>query len=272
MHQKLTALCLLAALPTCLHGQPLFDAHLHYTATDAAVYSPAQIINRLERNDIRRAVVTGTPASYAQRLYHADPARIVPILGAYRGPDDKATWPGDTSLPARIEAELAMGRWCGIGELHLFGKDRHSPVFNRIVKLAERHNLVLQIHGDAAVIDSVYDLAPTIPVIWAHAGKHPYPDLLADYLERYPGLSVDLSVRDARIAPDGEISDEWYELFVQYPGRFMVGVDTYSASRWQDFDSVVSVIRRWLTQLPEAVASRIGHDNAAALFQKCPPM
>jgi hypothetical protein len=266
MHHNIILLCLTVLLPASLSAGPLFDVHLHYNAADAAQFSPHQIIDKLKRNDIRHAVVTATPALRATRLYRQAPGRIVPLLGVYRSHADKLAWPDDPTLPARVEAELNKGAWRGIGELHIFAKDRHSPVFRRIVELAAQRQLPLQIHGDPAVIDTVYDIAPSPTVIWAHAGTFPYPDLIADYLQRYPALNVDLSVRDGRIAPNGQISDDWYELFVRFPDRFMVGVDTYSLSRWHDFDAVVASIRNWLAQLPDDVAKLLAYDNAAALF------
>jgi len=255
-----------ALLPVQLSAGPLFDAHLHYSATDAEHYSPRQIVATLDRNEIQYAVVTGTPASHTANLYQQAPERIVPLLGIYRNPGDKVAWPHDTSLPGRIEAQLDKGTWRGIGELHIFASDRHSPVFRRIVQIASQRQLPLQIHADPAVIDTLYDIAPSQPVLWAHAGTFPYPDLVADYLQRYPALSIDVSVRDDRIAPNGRLSDDWYELFLRFPDRFMVGVDTYSRSRWKDFDSVVERIRTWLAQLPDAVARRLAYDNAAAFF------
>jgi hypothetical protein len=266
MQHTIRRFCLIALLPVSLSAEPLFDAHLHYNATDAAQYSPQQIIDKLERNGIEQAVVTGNPAAHPASLYRQAPRRIVPLLGVYRSHADKITWPNDATLPKRIEAELDKGRWRGIGELHIFAKDRHSPVFHRIIEIATQRRLPLQIHADPAVIDTLYDVSPSLPVIWAHAGTFPYPDLLADYLQRYPALSIDLSVRDERIAPDGQISDDWYVLFLRFPDRFMVGVDTFSLSRWQQFDAAVATVRRWLAQLPEDVAQRLAHDNAAAFF------
>jgi predicted TIM-barrel fold metal-dependent hydrolase len=268
MHYNIILLCLFVLLPANLRAGPLFDAHLHYDATDAAQYSPQQIIAKLERNGIKHAVFTGTPASHTASLYRHAPGRIVPLLGVYRRHDDKIAWPNDATLPGRVEAELNKGSWRGIGELHIFATDRHSPVFRRIIELAAQRQLPLQIHGDPAVIDTVYDISPSQPVIWAHAGTFPYPDLVADYLQRYPALTIDLSVRDGRIAPNGQISDEWYQLFIRFPERFMVGVDTFSLSRWHHFDAAVATIRNWLAQLPEDVAKQLAYDNAAAFFGK----
>ena len=266
MHHTIIYLCLMVLLPASLRAEPLFDAHLHYNATDATQYSPQQIIAKLERNGIEQAVVSGTPASHTASLYRQAPGRIVPLLGIYRSHADKIAWPHDATLPERIEAELNKGSWRGIGELHIFAGDRHSPVFRRLIEIAAQRRLPLQIHADPAVIDTLYDISPTQPVIWAHAGTFPYPDLVADYLQRYPALTIDLSVRDDRIAPDGRISDDWYELFIRFPDRFMVGVDTFSLSRWQHFDAAVATIRQWLEQLPDHVARQLAYDNAAALF------
>lgn len=253
-------------LPAGLAAQPLFDAHLHYSAADAERYTPADILAILDRNGIQRALVSGTPNDHTAALHRHAPQRIVPFLGLYRDADDKIPWPGDDTLPARVEAALEQGIWRGIGELHLFAGQRHSPVFRRIVEIAAREGLPLQVHGDPAVIDTLYDIAPGQPVIWAHAGTFPCPELLADYLRRYPALSVDLSVRDGRIAPEGVLAEEWRLLFQDFPDRFMVGVDTFSLRRWERFDGVVADMRAWLAQLPPEVVRRLAHDNAAALL------
>jgi hypothetical protein len=261
--------CLLAILlPGSLSGAPLFDAHVHYSEADAVRYSPQQIIQKLKSNGIDKAVVTGIPAHHARVLYQRGPDRIIPLLGIYRTPADKSEWPSDSSLPPRIEAELKQGQWRGIGELHIFAEDRHSPVFRRVIELAGQYRLPLLLHADPAVIDTLYDIAPKQTVIWAHAGTFPYPDLLADYLQRYPSLFIDLSVRDDRIAPNGELQDAWYELFVRFPGRFMVGVDTYSTSRWQNYDQLAKSIRTWLKQLPEGIARQLAYTNAERLFHE----
>ncbi|MFO7602668.1 MAG: TatD family hydrolase [Gammaproteobacteria bacterium] len=263
----LLALCL---LPFGLSAAPLFDVHLHYSAADARAMNPQAIISRLDHNRIRYAVVTGTPSAHTLALHRHAPDRIIPLLGIYRSHADKIPWPHDDTLPARLETQLKQGHWRGIGELHIFAQDRHSTVLRRVVELAAQYRLPLQLHADPAVIDRIYDIAPRQTVIWAHAGTYPYPDLIADYLQRYPALYVDLSMRDGRIAPGGHLDEAWYELFIRHPERFMVGVDTYSLPRWQEFDSAVATLRAWLAQLPDDIAAKLAYDNAARLFKKAP--
>lgn len=251
-----------------LAAQPLFDTHLHYTADDAQPFTPQDVLHLLDKNAIPYAAITAAPSVHMSELYRMAPGRIVPLLAVYRRPEDKQTWTNDNTLITYLEKELQRGHWQGIGELHIFARDRHSEVFAEVVALASRWQLPLLIHGDPAVIDRVYELAPKQPVVWAHAGTFPYPDLVSDYLQRYPGLSIDLSMRDERIAPGGLITDDWYELFVSYPDRFMVGVDTYSTARWHGYDSAVETIRNWLAQMPEEIALQLALANAARLYNK----
>jgi len=250
-----------------LTAQPLFDSHLHYSAEDAQLFKPKDIIERLTKNSISYAVVTGTPAQHVSNLYQYAPERIVPILSVYRDSADKSRWTKDETLIPYLKKELERGYWRGIGELHIFADERHSKVFKQVIAMANKRQLPILIHCDPAVIDTLYEIAPTLQIIWAHAGTYPYPDLVANYLQRYPSLLVDVSMRDERIAPKGKIVDDWYELFVTYPNRFMIGVDTFNTARWQTFNAEVTTIRHWLEQLPDEIAQQIGFANAATLYK-----
>jgi len=263
---KLLGTCLVTVSVTATSAEPLFDTHLHYNISDAKQFNPTQIIHILRRNNVQHALVTSIPPEHVLKLHQQAPENILPLLGVYRSTEDKQNWIDNTKLPDRLTALLKQGHWKGIGELHLFAQHRHNPVFTKVIQLAKQYKLPLLLHTDPAVIDTVYENAPKHPIIWAHAGVYPYPDLLADYLKRYPALRIDLSVRDERIAPNGIIKDDWFELFIRYPDRFMVGVDTYSLSRWQNYHSVVTRTRKWLTQLPDNIAQQLAYKNAAALF------
>ena len=254
--------------PTVAFATPLFDVHLHYNQSDVDVVSPAEVISILKRNNVRYAVVTSSPPELVTQLHQQAPDMIVPMLGVYQTPEDKTRWVKDVHLPKRVEAALKKGIWLALGELHIFAEQRHQPVFRKIIQLAVDYQVPLNIHGDPAVIDTVYKFAPNHPVIWAHAGTFPYPDLLADYLRRYPQLHVDLSVRDDRIAPGGKLTDDWYSLLLKFSDRFMVGVDTFSRNRWKRFAPVTAKIRNWLSQLPPDIAQQIAFDNADRVLHR----
>lgn len=245
---------------------PLFDAHLHYDGRERSGLTPREALDALAASGVARALVTGSPPHHALALHRLDPARVVPLLGVYQEPRDKQHWYRDTTLPARVASALDAGPWRGIGELHLFAPQRHSPVFLALVDLAAARGLPLLLHTDPTVIDTVFERAPTATVLWAHAGAYPCPPLLRDYLERYPRLYLDLSMRDGRVAPGGALDPAWELLLLEYPKRVMVGVDTFSAGRWRDLGTVVAVTRQWLRQLPPEVAERIAWGNGAGLF------
>lgn len=267
MPKRLLPLLTALLFATAVHAErPLFDAHLHYNEAHARAFTPQQIIDILEREHIRHAVVTSTPPDHTAMLFEQDPQRIIPFLGIYRQSEDKQNWHQDSHLPDYVEQQLEDGPWRGIGELHIFARQRHSPVLRRLVEIAVAHELPLLMHADPAVIDRIYDIAPETKVIWAHAGAYPYPDLLADYLQRYPNLYIDLSVRNERIAPDGVLKDDWYELFIRYPERFLVGVDTFSSNRWREYAAITGTIRNWLQQLPPDVAPQLAYRNALSLL------
>jgi hypothetical protein len=264
--------CLLLPFSVAIFGEnialpPIIDAHAHYTTDDAQALPPAAVLARLDAAGVRRLVVTASPPELVQQLYRHAPARVVPLLGVYGAGVDKANWMQDEKLPKKAAAWLESGRWAGIGELHLFVRDVDNPVFAELVRLAAARKLVLMLHGDAEVVSRAFALAPGVRVLWAHLGTDPRPDMLAAMLERHAGkLWIDTSVRDERIAPGGTLLPEWRALFLRFPDRFLVAVDTFSLNRWQHYAAVVGQIRAWTDPLPEPLKTNLLHDNAARLF------
>ena len=260
---------MLTALPGLLTAEPLklFDTHLHFNASHSRDWKASQIIDILNRNNVRHAVITSSPPEHVIQLARQYPGRILPVLGAYQTYEDKEQWHEDEGLPGRLEKLLEDHNWSAIGELHLFAPDRDSPVLESIVSLAKKHDLPLIMHSDPVVVDRIYALEPSAVIIWAHAGAYPFPSLIRDYLQRYPGLMIDLSMRNERIAPWGELAEDWEQLFLEHPDRFMVGVDTFSSQRWNAYDRVAQQTRDWLEQLPEEVSQLIAFENAAKIFE-----
>ncbi len=248
----------------------LFDAHLHYNADQVKMYSPVDIIRILDQNEVNTAVVTSSPISLALQLHQLAPNRIIPFLGLYQTDKDKQAWHQDEELPVRVAQALKDPAWRGIGELHLFAEHRHSPIFERIALLADSHDLPLLVHTDPVVIDRLFEIATNITVIWAHGGAYPYPELLNDYLKRYPNLYIDLSMRNERIAPEGMLDPEWELLLMEFSDRFLIGVDTYSTQRWQHYSALIDTTRHWMDQLPLEVEMAIGRENVLRLFQSRP--
>ena len=64
----------------------------------------------------------------------------------------------------------------------------------------------------------------------------------------------------------GKLCPEWRALILKYPGRFMIGSDTWVNERWDRYDELMKGYRVWLGDLPADVARKIAWDNAAGLF------
>ena len=245
----------------------LFDSHSHYKAEDAQRFPPSAIVEILEREGIERMLITGTPAHLARQLYQYAPDRFIPFLGLYQGDTNKADWMEDETLPRRLSQQLTEGHYRGIGEIHLFAPERHNPVFRQIIELAQKHRLMLLIHGDWEVIEQAFQWYPGATIIWAHLGTIPQPELIQCMLERYPrGLFIDTSVRDHRFLSGGSLLPEWRNLFVQHADRLLVGIDTFSVQRWERISATTDIIRRWLSQLPGEAARKLAHGNARRLL------
>ena len=243
---------------------PLFGGHIHYNQDVWDVISPENAIKRLRAAGIERALVSSTPTEGTERLYALDPARIAPVLRPYRSSTDRRTWFADPELVPRLKKQLETIPYHGIGEFHVFGADASTPVMAEMIDLAIERGLFLHAHADEAAIVRMVEHASDLTVIWAHAGFDVPVSRLGELLARHPRLLIELSFRND-IAPNGTLADEWRQLFMTYPERILVGMDTYIASRWAELNELTEETRGWLIQLPADVAGRIAFQNAAEL-------
>jgi hypothetical protein len=243
---------------------------VHYTAAHADVVAPEAVGSVLAAAGSARAIVLTRHDDLIQAAMRVAPEVLLPFLDVYRAPANKDNWMHDAGLPermrARLDAGLETGAWRGIGELHLMAGDRHSPVFEALLVMAHARGLPVMIHGDPAVIDRAYEIEPEAVILWAHAGTFPYPPLIRDYLNRYPNLHADLSMRSERLNAEGLMPLDWHDLLIEHADRFLVGVDSFSATRWLEIGRHAAEIRAWLGQLPPEVAERIAFGNAERLF------
>ena len=249
------------------HGdRPLFDGHIHYNQGVWDVIAPDNAIERLRAAGIERAFVSSTPTEGTERLFALDPARIIPLLRPYRSPADRRAWFEDPELVARLRKHLDSIHYRGIGEFHVFGANASTPVMAEMIDLAVERGLFLLAHADEDAIVRIVERASDLTVVWAHAGFDVPVSRLSELLARYPRLLLELSFR-GDIAPAGELSNDWRQIFVDRPDRFLVGMDTYIGSRWAELGELADQARGWLAQLPPDVAERIAFMNAAELVK-----
>ena len=244
---------------------PVFDAHIHYSRPDWAVYTPQQALDILTRAGVRRAIVSSTPDDGTLKLYDLAPKTIVPFLRPYRTRDDMSAWTRDPAVATYVEDRLKRGVHRGIGEFHMGAADVDGVALKRLAALATQRDLFFQAHVDEETIDKLLTAYPDVRMLWAHAGMSSSAATVQKLLDRYPKLWVELALR-TDVAPGGTLDPEWRAVFLRYPDRFLVGTDTWTTSRWEIVGEATRAVKRWLPQLPADVAEKIAWRNGDRLF------
>ena len=267
------------------YAGPIFDAHLHYNVEAQKPHPVADVLARMQRSGVRAVLANSRPnegtrtLTEAGALARAAGVTVVPLVRLYRDRADYNSWFRDPSIAAMVDAELqrgtAAGPYRGLGEFHLYDSaNAAGPVAVQLMALAEREGLVVLAHVDDVAVDSLLRATPTAgarsKLIWAHTGIGGTPvERVRALLRQYPGLVGELSYRPGLTCSAGGVSalcPEWRALMLEFPGRFVVGSDTWINQRWQDYESIMQEYRSWLGGLPPAVARSIAWGNAAALF------
>ncbi|MGJ7612585.1 MULTISPECIES: amidohydrolase family protein [unclassified Variovorax] len=267
------------------YAGPLFDTHLHYNQEawdgNTGPYPPAEALSRMQRNGVKAIVANSRPNAGTQTLAAAKETRaagvaVVPFVRLYRNRDDYGNWFRDDTIYDMVQAELARGTpsgpYRGLGEFHLYDSaNANGPVAKKLIALAERQKLAVLAHVDDEAIDLLMANAPSkgrdLRLIWAHTGIGGAPiERVQALLERYPLLMGELSYRPGLTCDGGTLCPAWRALILKYPGRFLVGSDTWVNQRWSAYDEIMRGYRVWLGDLPPDVAQRIAWGNAAALF------
>jgi len=247
---------------------PLVDAHLHYSAPAWSAYPPNTVAKILDSVGVRSGLVSSAPDEGTFRLRAVLGDRVIPMLGPYRNVADVFSWARDPSIVPYVESIYRPGVHRGFGEFHLLPGQIGLPTVRALLALAEREKLFLQPHADARAVAELLAYMPEATVLWAHAGVDATPEQIGTLLDKWPKLSVELSLR-VDVAPNGTLDARWRELLVRHSDRFMIGTDTWTAGgtftgneRWDAYAEIVNGIRGWLAQLPTDVAEAIAYRNA----------
>ncbi|MGB6411283.1 MAG: amidohydrolase family protein [Candidatus Deferrimicrobiaceae bacterium] len=141
----------------------------------------------------------------------------------------------------------------------------NDPVPRGFVELASRHGILLHCHCDEKAIRDLASMAKGVRILWAHAGMNSSAQTVKKLLDAQPNLWVELSMR-SDISPGGVLVPAWRGLFLKHPDRFLVGTDTWINSQWERMPENLDGFRKWLRQLPPAVAEKIARGNGDRLF------
>jgi hypothetical protein len=257
-----------AALAAHAAELPVFDAHIHYSHDAWDTVPPAQAIEILRKAGVKRALVSSANDDGNQRLYAAAPDLILPSLRPYRTRADVSGWVREDAIIRYLEEHLKKYRYVALGEFHLYGADADLAVPRRMVELARQYNLLLHAHSDVDAIERLFRQFPAARILWAHSGFE-RPERIRDMLKRHLNLTCDLAFRSDH-ATGGKLDAEWRALLLEFPGRFMLGTDTYTPERWHFVNEHARWSRGWLADLPADVAERIAFRNGEALFSASP--
>jgi hypothetical protein len=244
-------------------NRPIVDAHIHYSHDTWDVLPPPEAIKVLRQAGVRKALVSSSSDDGTQMLYKAAPDLIVPVLRPYRRRGEIGTWVRDPSIVPHVEARLKANTYAGIGEFHVFGSDADLPVMRRLVELAKERKIFLHAHSDVDAVERIFRQDPGARVLWAHSGFD-QPDNVRALLAKHKMLWADLAFRND-YAPGGRLSDDWRQLIIDFPDRFMVGTDTPSPERWYYVAEHANFSRKWMGELPSEVADNVAFRNAERL-------
>ncbi len=265
------------------YSGPLFDAHLHYNEEawngKTGPHPLPDVLARIQRNGVK-AVLSNSRPNDGTKLLAADLSKgdlkVVPFIRLYRNRADYDGWFKDETIYDMVQAELARGTasgpYLGLGEFHLYDSaNANGAVAKKLMVLAEEKNLAILAHVDDVAIDLLMANTPSkgqkTKLIWAHTGIGGAPATRVNELfAKYPLLMGELSYRPGLTCEGGKLCPEWRALLLKYPGRFMIGSDTWVNQRWQYYDELMKGYRTWLGDLPPDVARKIGWDNGAKLF------
>ena len=247
------------------HGNlPIFDAHIHYSHDVWDALPPKEAIQRLRNIGITRAMVSSTSDEGTQRLYRADPNFVIPVLRPYRKRGTLKTWMHDESVIPYLKERLVRNHYVAIGEFHIDGEQAKLPVIRDIVRLANKHQLILHIHSDAKAIEYIFMQDPNARILWAHAGFE-YAYVVKELMDKHANLWADLSFR-REIFNNGRFLPDWQPLLTEHANRFLLGIDTYEPDRWLRINTVMQWQRQLLAALPKEIAEKIAFQNGERVF------
>lgn len=180
------------------------------------------------------------------------------------------------------------------------------PLFLLLADIATRHDIPIDLHMEAVPEDmpkpeGLNDKNPdtlkaNIPaferllshnlkvrIVWQHIGWDNTGNMTVALLRRllkdHDNLFLALRVEDRpmmvgsrnpmpnRIVDENwKVKNEWLELFKEFPDRFVIGTDEFFGTPGTKSPQSFEETWRLMEQLPEGLAKKIGHDNAARIY------
>lgn len=267
-----------------IYQGPMIDSHSHYLAP----IQPELLLTAIREARLEKIILFVLP-SFLTQASKMDPDRIVPFVMVGKTPFAREALI-DREAVHEIQQALESGKAKGIGELVL----RHRrfsesltdntnptdhPLLLEIYDLAAKYGVLVTVHVEheySEELERALAHNRKARIIWAHYGDAS-PQFVRAMLTRHPNLYADLSAinpipgyRHPELTPadpEGNIKPDWKDLFLEFPDRFMFGIDMgVREARLRNAPEVVKYYRKVLGQLPAPVAKKIAHDNILSLL------
>jgi predicted TIM-barrel fold metal-dependent hydrolase len=247
---------------------PLFDAHIHYKEPAWGPFPPATILELMDKTGVAMGLVSSTPDDGTIKLWKYAPNRIVPELRPYHGQAGSSNWTKAPGMLDYLVKRLNDFPHQGIGEFHLHSIDPNDkPLLRKIADLAIERNIFIHVHSGKKPVDLLFALEPKLKIIWAHAGMSEPAKTVEDMMARYKTLYADTSFREGGILnSQGSIEPAWRKVLEHFSNRFMVGSDTWVNAQWENYEQIISINRKWLSQFSRENAEKFAYKNAERLF------
>lgn len=249
---------------------PLFDAHMHYKEPAWRIYPPKTVLKKMDDSGVAMGLVSSTPDEGTITLWHYAPNRIVPELRPYHGTVDSSNWTQSPGMFEYLSKRLSLYPHKGIGEFHLHEVNSDDKaLLVKIAAIAKKKDLYVHVHSDKEPIDYLYAIEPELKIIWAHAGMLEPAATVESMMMKYSTLYADTSYRENDILKsDGTINQDWRRVIEKFSDRFMIGSDTWANNQWDEYEELIELNRKWLSQFSRPVAERIAFKNAERLFKR----
>ncbi len=259
-----------APIGEAIKDVPLFDAHIHYKEPAWGPYPVKSVIELMDRNGVAMGLVSSTPDEGTIMLWEYAPNRIVPELRPYHGSAGSGNWTKAPGMEEYLEERLAKYPHEGLGEFHIHNLDpTDRPLLKKVTQMAKTRSIPIHVHSGADPVHLLYELEPSLTIIWAHAGMSEPAGVVEEMLATYPTLYADTSFRERDIlASSDKIDPDWMRVITRFSDRLMVGTDTWVNSQWDNYSELIALNRQWLSLLPRDIAEQIAYKTAEQLFNR----
>lgn len=127
-------------------------------------------------------------------------------------------------------------------------------------------------------LEEVYQRAPNLKLIYSHTAMTNVKNV-KEILKRYPNIIMNIKIEPrhsrwghlgAVVNDNGEIYEDWAELFEAMPERFMVGSDFHFGRKgvsYRKYKKKMKMFRKALGSLDPKAVKMIAYDNAKKLIE-----